>query len=173
MSKSWYRLTATEALYYFENVFSDAERELFWRHVDEYELALGYPMYGEMFVNELSWFVTLKRTQITGLLGLPNEGLYSPDARRRISRKSQVKHETSYSQYNGYLQSSHWKDIRRQRLAMDGFQCSICGTAKNLDVHHLTYERLGHEDLDDLVSLCKRCHAIVHEKDKKKVKNDV
>lgn len=154
-----------------ENVFSDAERELFNRHLDEYALAVGHPLYIGMIKNELNWFFTLKRK--TGLLGLPNEELFSPYARRRISRKSQVKHEASYSQYNEYLQSSHWKDIRRQRLAMDGFQCSICGTAKNLEVHHLTYERLGHEDLDDLVSLCKRCHAIVHEKDKKKVENDV
>ena len=170
MGKSWYRLTETEALYYFENVFSDAERELFWRHVDEYQLALGRRM-GGMLIDELSWFVFMKRN--FRLIGLPNEDLFSPDARRRMSRKSQVKHETSYSRYSGYIQSSHWKDIRRQRLAMDGFQCSMCGTAKNLEVHHLTYERLGHEDLDDLVSLCKRCHAIVHEKDKKKVQIDV
>lgn len=166
MGKRWYRLTVTEALYYFENVFSDAERELFWRHVDECELALGHPM-GGIFIDELSWFVALKRNRNTGLLSLPKEDLFSPEARRLISRKSQVKDETSYSRYSGYIHSSHWKDIRRQRLAMDGFQCSICGTAKNLEVHHLTYERLGHEDLDDLVSLCKRCHAKVHEKDKK------
>lgn len=170
MGKCWYRLTATEALYYLENVFSDAERELFWRHVDECELALGR-LKGGMLIDELSWFVSLKKN--FRLIGLPKEELFSPEARRRLSRKSQVKHETSYSRYSGYIQSSHWKDIRRQRLAMDGFQCSICGTAKNLEVHHLTYERLGHEDLDDLVSLCKRCHAKVHEKDRKKVENDV
>jgi hypothetical protein len=31
-----------------------------------------------------------------------------------------------------------------------------------LDVHHLTYERLGHENPDDLIVLCSDCHCRVH-----------
>jgi hypothetical protein len=30
-------------------------------------------------------------------------------------------------------------------------------------VHHLTYERVGYEDLDDLVSVCEDCHETVHQ----------
>jgi hypothetical protein len=31
-----------------------------------------------------------------------------------------------------------------------------------LEVHHLTYERLGWEQPDDLLVLCERCHAVLH-----------
>lgn len=32
---------------------------------------------------------------------------------------------------------------------------------RNLDVHHLTYDRFGREELDDLVLLCRDCHKEV------------
>lgn len=28
-------------------------------------------------------------------------------------------------------------------------------------VHHLTYERIGHEDLDDLMAVCNPCHEFL------------
>ncbi|WP_368217655.1 HNH endonuclease [Blautia obeum] len=32
-----------------------------------------------------------------------------------------------------------------------------------LQVHHITYQRLGHEDIyNDLVSLCPGCHKKIH-----------
>ena len=36
--------------------------------------------------------------------------------------------------------------------------CQVCG-GRATDVHHLTYDRFGHEDMGDLVSLCRRCHS--------------
>lgn len=38
----------------------------------------------------------------------------------------------------------------------------MCGTSKNLNIHHMTYERLGNEDFNDLVYLCKDCHSNLH-----------
>ena len=34
--------------------------------------------------------------------------------------------------------------------------------AYRLEVHHLTYERVGHEHPDDLIVLCPACHAAAH-----------
>jgi hypothetical protein len=31
-------------------------------------------------------------------------------------------------------------------------------------VHHITYERIYAEDLDDLITVCNRCHEKVHSK---------
>jgi len=31
-----------------------------------------------------------------------------------------------------------------------------------LDVHHLLYDRLGHEKLSDLIVLCRLCHNAFH-----------
>jgi len=67
--------------------------------------------------------------------------------------------------YEDYIVSKEWEAKRKERIKRDHYQCAMCGTAKNLQVHHITYERLGHEELDDLITLCKDCHAKVHEND--------
>ena len=47
-------------------------------------------------------------------------------------------------------------------------QCAMCGRPEakcrnGLQVHHITYQRLGHEDIyNDLVSLCPGCHKKIH-----------
>lgn len=67
--------------------------------------------------------------------------------------------------YAKYINSLAWQDKRTKRLKRDGYKCQICGTGKNLTVHHITYERFGCEKMTDLVTLCKKCHAKVHERD--------
>jgi hypothetical protein len=61
-------------------------------------------------------------------------------------------------EYERYIHSSAWRKTADQRLAMDKNICPVCGGAAT-DVHHLTYEHFGHEPMDDLVSLCRKCHA--------------
>lgn len=70
--------------------------------------------------------------------------------------------------YYEYMNSPEWKAKREERLKHDKYQCQLCHTAKNLVVHHVSYERLGHEDLSDLITLCRDCHKSVHEKDLEK-----
>lgn len=38
----------------------------------------------------------------------------------------------------------------------------MCGETERLQLHHMTYERVGAEELSDLMWLCKTCHAMVH-----------
>lgn len=45
-------------------------------------------------------------------------------------------------QYHEYIQSEAWKQKRAQRLAISNNQCAVCGTGRNLEVHHLTYARI-------------------------------
>jgi len=42
------------------------------------------------------------------------------------------------------------------------FICEILSDGHFLHVHHLTYKRVGRENLSDLVTLCKRCHTDIH-----------
>lgn len=79
-----------------------------------------------------------------------------------------------FEDYREYLESSHWDNIRLARLKKDGYQCQICGSGKNLCVHHLTYDRIGREQMDDLITLCQECHEKVHAIDieRKKQKKD-
>jgi 5-methylcytosine-specific restriction endonuclease McrA len=59
------------------------------------------------------------------------------------------------------LKSDQWKVRRQLRLEKDSHNCNDCGKTAT-QVHHLTYERIGNEHLDDLLSLCERCHAARH-----------
>lgn len=38
----------------------------------------------------------------------------------------------------------------------------MCGATEGLQLHHMTYERIGAEELTDLIPLCETCHNIVH-----------
>ena len=67
--------------------------------------------------------------------------------------------------YAAYLSSPEWRNKKRERLQKDGFQCQICGSAKNLNVHHITYENVPWEEMDDLMTVCQSCHRKIHEKD--------
>jgi len=74
--------------------------------------------------------------------------------------------------YSEYLRSPKWSLKRKQALAQAGEKCERCGQSKwtvRLEVHHLTYERLGHEDLNDLQVLCKECHILA---DKQREEDD-
>lgn len=67
-------------------------------------------------------------------------------------------------EYQEYLNGEHWKEIRLKALERAGNRCQLCSSRNNLNVHHNTYENKGHEDLKDLVVLCRECHAKFHDK---------
>lgn len=65
--------------------------------------------------------------------------------------------------YAAYIRSPAWYARRSERFALDGHRCALCGAAEDLQVHHLTYKRLGHERMSDLRTVCGACHAGLHE----------
>ncbi|HEV8189473.1 MAG TPA: hypothetical protein VGP83_17090 [Pyrinomonadaceae bacterium] len=71
------------------------------------------------------------------------------------------------TEYAEYLQSEHWKRLRREAIT-DCPECFRCGIPRDLareiydqdlHVHHKRYN-LWREDLSDLEVLCRRCHDI-------------
>jgi len=77
-------------------------------------------------------------------------------------------------QYYQYLKTEPWQSLRRAALLRFGNKCAQCKTKEFLQVHHLTYKRVGHEELTDLVVLCRDCHFGGHKKGKsfnRKLKN--
>lgn len=65
--------------------------------------------------------------------------------------------------YNSYILSQQWAEKRKAVIARDNGVCRRCEDAAIDQVHHLTYERIGNEKLDDLIGLCATCHAIEHD----------
>jgi predicted HNH restriction endonuclease len=68
-----------------------------------------------------------------------------------------------------YLGSEGWRLRRILAIEAAGRRCQDCGwgdrTRRFLDVHHLSYARLGDELARDLVVVCRRCHRARHGED--------
>lgn len=62
------------------------------------------------------------------------------------------------SKYIEYLQSEAWRNRRLGCLIRYGYKCAACESSYRLEIHHLTYDRLYSEPLDDLMPLCKEHH---------------
>lgn len=71
--------------------------------------------------------------------------------------------------YREYLKSNHWKNIRRAYfLSRAPKNCFICGSDKNLNLHHRTYKHLWKEMVGTHLNvLCHQCHKDIHFKYKK------
>lgn len=66
-------------------------------------------------------------------------------------------------EYQEYLRSEHWQETRKKRIIVDNGKCAICGSPNGLQVHHISYDRKGEENVDyDLITLCRSCHEAVH-----------
>ncbi len=73
-----------------------------------------------------------------------------------------------YRTYQDYLDSAEWKQRRIRILIRDEFQCRICGTGKQLRIHHIRYpEEWGMESDEDLITVCDSCHQRIHAQDLK------
>ncbi len=70
--------------------------------------------------------------------------------------------------YTQYIKSDAWEAKKEERKKIDGYRCVCCGrsedhTRRGLQVHHITYERLGHENVyTDLCTVCGSCHKKIH-----------
>lgn len=71
--------------------------------------------------------------------------------------------------YQKYVKTDCWS-LRRQMYLKKHPSCEGCGQSVQplsgksliLQVHHLTYERLGRESDDDLLAVCEGCHRLMH-----------
>ena len=73
--------------------------------------------------------------------------------------------------YAAYMNSKAWQDKRRDWYArwvtLTGSppSCLVCGrkwSVRSGHLHHLTYQRLGAEEPEDLLQLCARDHGRLH-----------
>jgi len=71
---------------------------------------------------------------------------------------------TGSSFYSLYIASPAWRRVRAAALELAEHRCQRCSRGGpgwigiHLDVHHISYERLGEERPDDVEVLCRRCH---------------
>jgi hypothetical protein len=63
-----------------------------------------------------------------------------------------------------YMQSKEWKALKLSRLKIAQHQCEHCGSVYSLQLHHITYERITQEEINDVAILCNICHQKIHDK---------
>lgn len=85
--------------------------------------------------------------------------------RRRVSANDSAGREFDYQRY---LASREWallKEAVKRRASITGESeravCERCESAPVQATHHLTYERIGHEELEDLLGVCRPCHKFL------------
>ena len=65
-----------------------------------------------------------------------------------------------YPSYVAYLQSPQWSIFRDRVKAR---ACYCCGKRDEiLQVHHVSYDNLGAERPEDVVTVCNDCHVTIH-----------
>lgn len=69
---------------------------------------------------------------------------------------------TPKQRYHEHLRSEGWRTTRRHKLDHAANRCEMCFSARNLQVHHKTYDRVPFERLTDLIVLCETCHQRHH-----------
>jgi len=70
--------------------------------------------------------------------------------------------EKELLRYKIYLQSDGWKDRANECKKLAKYKCDICGSVKDLEAHHKTYDNLYMELQEDLQCLCNECHKNTH-----------
>lgn len=92
-----------------------------------------------------------------------------------LTKIREQENDEFWTGYNAYLETPHWKTLRRQVIRRDGFRCQNCFrsvTDATAHVHHIDYrgyKRLGKSFAFECVTLCPRCHQEYHQ-DKELVK---
>ncbi len=55
------------------------------------------------------------------------------------------------------------KETRKAVYKREGYECAVCGSNRQLEVHHVVKRsRGGANTMQNLVCLCHRCHCLVH-----------
>lgn len=68
----------------------------------------------------------------------------------------------SYGTYEEYLKTKHWLKVKARYVLKYVKMCSMCESTTWIDLHHITYNRIGNERDEDLIWLCRTCHKKIH-----------
>lgn len=66
--------------------------------------------------------------------------------------------------YETYMKSERWGELRGEVMLRAGWICELPGCEMPaVEVHHITYDRFGEEELTDLAALCLYHHRVTHD----------
>lgn len=87
---------------------------------------------------------------------------YRKERSDAIKRADESESSEWWDWYTEYLDSTEWREKRKQVLRRAQYLCEGCRSAEATQVHHLTYRHVGDELLFELVAVCEGCHERCH-----------
>jgi 5-methylcytosine-specific restriction endonuclease McrA len=80
-------------------------------------------------------------------------------------RRSKRLKELGYNSYAEFLESDYWAGVKAKARRRKHFRvCKMCGSTKNINLHHRSYKQLGQvHELINIVALCQECHKSIHD----------
>lgn len=81
---------------------------------------------------------------------------YTTDKKERV--------KTENTDYYDHLKSPEWRLLKSEIIKERGAFCQLCMKKDSLELHHMSYKRLGNEDKRDLLLVCRSCHSYIHKK---------
>lgn len=87
---------------------------------------------------------------------------YDEERRAEMCKQQARAAERRKMPFAEYSRTREWQALRNRVLLRARNKCELCGKRVPLDVHHRTYDRYGDELVDDLIALCRECHARHH-----------
>lgn len=81
-----------------------------------------------------------------------------------------------YPTYDQYLRGEWWQSFRDKYFKSKRTKkvCACCRVPNfSIELHHQTYIRLGREQLNDVIPLCREHHELVHELVKEKYRGKI
>ena len=74
----------------------------------------------------------------------------------------QVNSEQAKYLYRQYMDSNHWRELRKLAISRANRLCEFCGR-QGESVHHVRYPKAVAKDhADNLVVVCRQCHELSH-----------
>lgn len=153
-----------------ENVIYDAAmRRVAQRIIDKGEIPKGkhaavvqyIELYGlPMFEGKHRKYVTKEYKNPQSLIYKDTTFVKRPPKAKKIRAAKNAEKRMNYEQY---MKSVEWKNLRMSIYAKRGRKCEKCGQDKGeIHAHHLTYERFTKELEEDIMLLCRPCHEKEH-----------
>lgn len=90
-----------------------------------------------------------------------------------MSDNSRPDSEGYRERYLEYLQSDHWKNLKKQSFAIYGCKCLVCKSGEPVDGHHLVYRHLIDVNPNEVIPLCREHHEEVHRRQKEGLLGDL
>lgn len=75
--------------------------------------------------------------------------------------------QLGFKDYQEYLESFTWHNVRKKVFAAKGNKCSCCKSKKAWQIHHSDYstETLSGESIEHLHPICRKCHREIEHDD--------